>query len=231
MSNVAKASSLMRAVLVGAVLVLVAGCAETKKGEGVRASGFLGDYSMLRKGGKGEAEFIYKNPTVNWTMYRSIQLDPVTYWRDSKGRYSHADMLALANAFHRLLYNKLSPDYRMVRVPTFGAMRLQVAITDVDKGEPVLDKISTVVPVGVAINALKSKPTFVGEASIEAKLTDSITGELLYAVMDRRFGGKKLGKTMNAWKDVAAVLEFYSSQAAYRLCTLRAGQNCRQPKE
>jgi hypothetical protein len=225
-----KTSKIISAILLCTVLAIVAGCAETKKGKGVSASGFLGDYSVLRKGGKGEAEFIYKNPSVNWTKYRSIELDPITYWRDSKGRYSHADMLAMANAFHRLLHKKLSADYVMVRQPTFGAMRLQVAITDVDKGEPVLDKISTVLPVGIALNALKSKPTFVGEASIEAKITDSITGELLFAVMDRRFGGKKLGKNMHDWQDVAAILEFYSSQAAYRFCTLRAGRNCREPK-
>jgi len=230
MLTVRIAAKLIPICILCAVMVSMSGCAETKKGKGVRASGFLGDYSMLRKGGKGEAEFVYRNPNVNWSRYRSVQLDPVTYWRDSKGKYSHADMAALASAFYRLLYNKLSPDYKMVREPSIGAMRLQVAITDVDKGEPVLDKISTVVPVGIAINALKNKPTFVGEASIEAKITDSMTGELLLAIMDRRFGGKKLGKNMNAWKDVAGVLEFYSSQAAYRLCTLRAGRDCRELK-
>ncbi len=219
------------AVFVCAVVPLLVSCAETKKGKGVRARGFLGDYSVLRKGGKGEAEFVYKNPNVNWARYRSIELDPVTYWRDSKRRYSQADISKLANAFYRLLHKKLSADYAIVKAPTYGAMRLSVAITDLDKGEPVLDKISTVIPVDVVLSALKSKPSFVGEVSIEAKITDSITGELLIAVMDRRFGGKRLGKKMNAWKDVAAILEFYSSQAAYRLCTLRAGRNCREPKE
>ncbi len=226
-----RGSKFICAVLLCALVPLIVGCAETKKGEGVRASGFLGDYSVLRKGGKGEAEFIYKNPNVNWTIYRSIQLDPVTYWRDSKRRYSQADISALANAFYRLLHKKLSADYAIVKVPTYGALRLSVAITDVDKGEPMLDKISTVIPVDVVLSALKSKPSFVGDVSIEAKITDSITGELLIAVMDRRFGGKKMGKNMNDWQDVAAILEFYSSQAAYRLCTLRAGRNCRQPKE
>ncbi len=231
MLNANRGSKFVSAILLCTVMAFLAGCGETKKGKGVRASGFLGDYSVLRKGGKGEAEFIYKNPTVNWARYRSIELDPVTYWRDSKRRYSQADISALANAFYRLLHKKLSADYAIVKAPTYGAMRLSVAITDVDKGEPVLDKISTVMPVGIVLNALKTKPTFVGEASIEAKITDSITGELLLAVMDRRFGGKKLGKNMHDWQDVAAILEFYSSQAVYRLCTLRAGRNCREPKE
>ena len=83
-----RASRIIFAAMLCTMMVSVVGCAETKKGTGVRASGFLGDYSVLRKGGKGEAEFVYQNPNVNWTRYRSIQLDPVTYWRDSKGRYS-----------------------------------------------------------------------------------------------------------------------------------------------
>lgn len=216
--------------VVFATAAVLTGCSETKNYQGVRASGFLGDYSMLRKGGKGEAEFVYRNPSANWKLYDKIQLDPVTYWRDTSGKkYSHADMQGLANRFYRLLHKKLSADFKIVQWPEVGAMRLQVAITDVDKGEPVLDKISTVLPITAVGTALGGNPQFTGTASVEAKITDAITGELLIAGMDRRVGGKRMGKTMNTWKDVAAILEFYSSLAVYRLCTLQARQNCVEP--
>ena len=57
-----RASRFIFSVFLCTILVSVVGCAETKKGTGVRASGFLGDYSVSRKGGKGESEFVYKNP-------------------------------------------------------------------------------------------------------------------------------------------------------------------------
>ena len=50
----------------------------SKKGS---STGFLGDYSMLRKGEDDEALLVYRNPNVDWKSYDKIKLDPVTIWR------------------------------------------------------------------------------------------------------------------------------------------------------
>ena len=77
---------------------------------------------------------------------------------------------------------------------------------------------------------MTGKPGFVGEASIEAKLTDAETGELLAAGVDRRSGGKRLKKGFGTWDDVNAIMRFWAKQAAYRLCLLRKDTNCVKPK-
>ena len=41
-------------------------------------SGFLGDYSQLRKG--RVAQEIWIKPDVNWATYDSLQIDSVTLW-------------------------------------------------------------------------------------------------------------------------------------------------------
>ena len=121
----------------------------------------------------------------------------------------------------------------MVLRPEPGTIRIEVAITDVDRSEPVLDKMTTVIPQSLALTSLKGyitgKPGFVGEASVEAKFTDAQTGRLLAAGVDRRVGGKRLRKEMSSWEDVNQIMRYWSRQAAYRLCVLRKGTNCRQP--
>ena len=68
----------------------VAGCADTQHAKSVEKSGFLGDYSMLRKGETStmgedpEALLVYRNPKAQWKKYTKIVLDPVTLWVGTK---------------------------------------------------------------------------------------------------------------------------------------------------
>ena len=66
-------------------LALVA-CATTRQSPGVERSGFLGDYSQLREGGKDEAQLVYIKPAAGWSYYDAIMIDSVTIWRDEQGR-------------------------------------------------------------------------------------------------------------------------------------------------
>ena len=71
------------------------------------------------------------------------------------------------------------------------------------------------------------KPLFVGDASIEVKLSDSMTGEVLGASADRRVGNKRLdADSFDSWDDVHKTLIYWSDQIRYRLCKERGGQNC-----
>ena len=78
-------------------------------------------------------------------------------------------------------------------------LRIQVALTKLEESHVVLDVISTV-PAPMNVLALETrlqglvtgKPSFVGEASIESRIRDAQTGEVLGAVVNRRVGGKAL---------------------------------------
>jgi hypothetical protein len=73
-----------------------------------------------------------------------------------------------------------------------GVAKLTVALTDATSATPVLRTISVIVPQAHALNLIKAGLTgtymFVGSATGETKLTDSVTGQLLAAWADQRFG-------------------------------------------
>lgn len=66
-------------------------------------------------------------------------------------------------------------------------MRIRVAMTEADKSEVVLDTISSVIPIGVALSAVKviatSKGLSVGEIGAECEGVDSVSGQRLFAAV------------------------------------------------
>jgi hypothetical protein len=229
-------------ILCVVILGLLAGCAATKQARDVEQSGFLGDiYPLLREGKEGEALLVYKPEKINtarFAQYTKILLDPVTVWRGEESRKEgipQEDVQALADHFYSLLYLTFKEDYEMVQKPSPNTLRIQVAITKLEESMVVLDVVSTVVPQARALSTLKGlatgKPAFVGEASVEAKLSDAKTGKVLAAVVDRRVGGKKLeAEAFDTWSDVNEILDYWAKQARFRLCEARDGANCVHPE-
>jgi len=221
------------------VLATVTGCAVTQQARDVSQSGFLGeDYSLLQPGQDEEALLIYRNPSADWASYDRIRLDPVTIWIGTDSSFedfSQPDRQQLADHFYSAILVELSADYTIVETPGPGVLLVQVALTDAQASNPALDTISTVVPIGLAVSQtvglVTGKPSFVGEASAEARLVDGATGELLAAAVDRRVGGKALrGEVTDSWGDVDEAFAYWARQLRYRLCTERGDADCVPPE-
>lgn len=88
-------------------------------------------------------------------------------------------------------------------------MRMTVAIIDAEKSWTVPAFLSKLVFELLVANKLWSlasgKPVFVGEASVEFKVQDACTGELLVAGVDRRVGGQKLFELLGGFLPLSAV--------------------------
>lgn len=229
--------------ILGIVIVgLLVGCGSTKQARSVEQSGFLGDiYPLLREGKEGEALLVYKPEKIDkarFARYTKILLDPVTVWRGEESRtkgISHEEVQVLADYFFSLLYLTFKEDYEMVRKPGPNTLRIQVALTKLEESMVVLDVVSTVVPQARGLSTLKAlatgKPAFVGEASIEAKMSDAETGRILAAVADHRVGRKKLeAEAFDSWGDVDEILEYWAKLAKFRFCEARGGEKCVFPK-
>ena len=230
-------------VLGGAVglALLVGGCAETSqvKGHDVQTGFLVGSYSLLQPGKEGEANLVYLNPKARWRTYDKIMLDAVSVWlgKDSQAQDTGVippdDVRDLANSAYQKLSEQLSKDYTIVQSSGPDVMRLSVALTDVEHGMPVMDTISTIVPPSRLLSGAKKLATgtdaFVGQASVEMRLVDSQSGELLGAGIDRRAGGKTLGKGTGNWRDVENIFDYWSAKLRWRLCTLRKGSDCQSP--
>jgi len=234
-------------VLLIAGMLAGAACAATKQARTVERLGFLKElYPKMIEGDEnaGESLLSYKNPRVAQippNTYKKFMLDPVLVFRGPhskmEGISQHQAQL-MADTFYALIYQELSKDYEMVDKPGPDALRAQVAITHLEESWPMLDVVSTI-PAPMNAFALGSmlknvatgKPAFKGEAVIEAKVTDSQTGEVLRAGVDRRVGGKKLSaESFNSWADVYESLRYWAENGRYQLCKARHASDCQKPR-
>ena len=233
------------AVLFLAACVTLAGCAGTKQARTVEPSGFLQDfYPQMREGKGDEALLVYRNPHVDWptkATYKKVLLDPVMIWRgkDSKSQgLDQKDAQVIADSFYALLYQELAKDYEMVTEPGPKTFRMQAALTEAEQSRPALDILSSVpAPFNLAfvastIKTLSTgKPLFKGGASIEAKVMDADSGEVLAAAVDRRVGGRFLDREVfDSWNDVHGALRYWSQLTRFRLCQLRKQTDCVSPE-
>jgi hypothetical protein len=235
--------------MVSAILLLmlvVTGCASTQEAKSVEKSGFLGDYSLLKEGARStikegaedQALWIYKNPAADWRKYRKVWLDPVTVWMSQKDsqlkEVSVEDRQRLAALLWSKLDEQLRKDYVMTSQAGPDVMRIQAAITEAGSSNAVLDTVTSIIPQTRLLSGMKSLATgvsaFTGSASVEIKVTDTETGTLLLAAVDRRGGTKSLSGVTNSWNDVEEAYRFWAEKVRYRACQWRGGMNCVEPK-
>jgi Protein of unknown function (DUF3313) len=228
------------------LLLGAGGCAATQEAKSVEKSGFLGDYSMLKEGQrstfkeslKDQALWIYKNPAADWRKYTKIQLDPVTVWVNQKDSQLKDVSVEDRQRLAALLWSKLDEsfrkDYQMAYEPGPDVIRIQAAITEAESSNAVLDTVTSVIPQTRLLSGMKSLATgvslFTGSSSVELKITESETGTLLVAAVDRRGGTKSLSGVTNSWNDVEEAYRFWAEKVRYRACQWRGGIHCVEPK-
>ena len=206
------------------------GCASSEQASKVDTTGFLRDYSILRPGGEGEPLLYYRNPTANWLDYDKVMVDPVTIWRgeDSKlGNIPPRDLQRLS----RLLKVKTIEAVRaeglaVVQEPGPRVMRIRVALTEAEQASRAMHAMTSVVPLPSVSKMATGTRAFVGVAGIEGEVSDSVTGEVLMAGVDRRGGGRELSDVRNPWSHVEKAFQYWSDRFRQRLCEERGGKYC-----
>lgn len=204
------------------MVVLFVGCAQTHQArKAEEASGFLGDYSLLQEGEKGEAQLRYINPDADFAVYDKVMVDPVEVWCSKDSKIPQEELNNLASHLHYKIIAKLEDDYKVVQTRGPGVMRISAALTEAKKSKVGLDIVTSIVPQARLMSGLKSLATgtgsFVGGASVECKITDSNSGQMLAAAMDRQVGGKALKGSTKAWNDVEQAFERWADQLSQRL--------------
>jgi hypothetical protein len=209
-----------------ALSLTVAACATTRQTRSVEESGFLGDYSELREGGKGEAQLVYIDADADFSIYKAVLIDSVTLWHDSDlSKIPVEDRQALTDYLYKALHKELGKDYEIVESPGVGVLRVRAAITEA-KGARVLGNVITsVVPQLRMLSTLgglaSDTQVFVGKCGIEAEVTDSLTNYRLAAAVDERAGTKALRGGVGKWSDVEQAFDFWAARLRERLETLR----------
>jgi len=70
----------------------------------------------------------------------------------------------------------------------------------------------------------------VGEITSALKITDSSTGELIGAALDKRVGGKEVTKLWSSWYSADEALKYWAKRLSYVLCDVRGEANCVKPE-
>lgn len=219
------------------LVLLSAGCARTYQARYVETSHFLDDYSLLKDGEDGDALLSFWKPGINWAAYKKIILEPVISSKlpDSDlNDMTHAENHRLQELLEYRMREALKKNFKLVAHSGVDTLRIQFAITDAESSILLLDLYTSVYPSARALSLLKMLATgtesYVGKASIEGKITDSQTGELLMASADCRAGGKTLMKFFDTGDDVEQAYQYWASQLNYQLCKKQGHTDCPEPE-
>jgi hypothetical protein len=220
-------------LVVGAGAAMLAACTTTQEAKVSQADikcGFLGPVcSQLKTDAPGQQiAWLYTNPSVNWTKYKKLMIQPVTFWDDEKSKVSVEDQHRLTNFLYATLEQELTKQFQVVDQDGPDVMQLQIALIDVAAATPVLRTITMVIPQARILATLKRGITgsypFVGGVQAEFKLTDSLTGQVLAAGVDRRIGGGNISTAAQwEWGDAENVMKAWSKLAAERLSAWTKG--------
>ena len=194
-------------------LVMIFGCATQKTAH----TGFLENYPAFQPGPKDGVDSVYLKKDVDFTTYDKVMMDHVVFYFNEDAKYKgiHADEIKeLADIFHKAFAEALTDAYPLVDEPGPGVLRIRTAITDLVPSKPGLSGVTTVVPIGLAIDLVKSGAggghTGVGQASIEVEFLDSMTNERIAAALDTKPGDKLEGLTK--WGAAKGAFEFWAER-------------------
>jgi len=220
-------------VLAACLLVGLTACKTTRQVKEDQQSGFLGDYSMLQKGKKGEANYIYINTNANWAKYTKIWLKPVELWKsdDPESRINKMDeetQKMLGQEAYNALYEALTNNFQMVDSAGPDVLIIRAAITDGRRSKPAINFVSSVyMPLKVLSfgkRLITGTDLGVGYVVAEAEALDGQTNQRVFAAMDARAGTKALRTKFNStWNDAKLAFEWWGQRMDKRLMLFKQG--------
>jgi hypothetical protein len=219
--------------LTAVILLFVAACATTQEQKVTDQPSicrFLGEACHnLTPGEKGEAGLRYRNPNVNFTQYNKVEIHVVGFYGGDTAKVPPQDRQKMTNLFNTSLHEALGKKYQVVDQPGPGTMNVQVAILDAEAATPGARSVTMVVPqlrlptMGVAL--ISGKYPFAGGGQAAAKITDSMTGQLLGAAVDRRTGGGAIQTAAQwEWGDAEDAIKQWSEMVATNLYAFTSGE-------
>ncbi len=209
--------------------LLLAGCAATRQAPvEVKDSGFLRDYSILEAGGDDQAKLRYVDASADFSRYQAVLVDSVTLWSGPElAKLSPEEKRALVDHAYTALVTALSKSFRIAKVPGTDTLRVRAAITEATGAAVAPDVVATVIPqvrmIATLVGRGADTSLTVGEASGEVEVTDSVSGRVLAAAVDRRVGQRSLRGAFSRWSDVEEAWNHWAEQLRSRLVEAGAG--------
>ncbi len=193
----------------GLALALLVACADAKPRQ---FSGFLGDYSALKKVPGAQADFVYRKPGANLANYDSIMFDPVAIYYHPLSQLQAMDprdIARLAVIFQNALTDTIRDTYPVALRPGPKTLRVRGAIANLILFNPFPSIASTAV-MKFSLSTRK--------AYIEAEFLDSITNERLVAIVAvKGEDGNTKPQALTHWSQVEGAFRLWAWQFRARL--------------
>jgi hypothetical protein len=209
------------------------GCQTTRHVNVEEQSGFLGDYTLLEKGEKGIANYIYINTNANWSKYTKIWIKPLELWQAEDpespiGKLSDEAKQNLLDTFYASFYEALTNNFEIVTNGGPDVLIVHAAMTDGRKSKPVINFVTSVyLPLKVVSfgkRLITGTDIGVGKVVVEAEFLDGQTNERVAAAVDARAGTKALRtKFNNSWNDVKLSFDWWAQRFDKRLARFKQG--------
>ena len=167
----------LKSILLLLLALSVTACQVTQP---VRPSGYLVNYKHLKPVDNSGQTLYFENKQAPWQSYHSIMFNEIIIrvvpGADEKA-IDKKDLDKMRNYFQRALANAACSRLQFVNEPGEGVILLRSAIVNIE-------------PVNVAANIVSRGlfyvPVDFGEAAIEGELRDSLTGQHLASIVDRK---------------------------------------------
>lgn len=185
--------------------------------------------SMLTPGTENQAAMRYFNPNVQWSQYTKILLQPVEFWDSQNSSISQSDQQALTSyGYNTFKTNLQNAGFTIVDQPGPGVMTVRAALLNASAATPGLRSVSVLIPQARVLNYAQSLATdsyaFAGSAEGAMIVTDSVSGQVLAAAVDKRAGGMALSTAAQwSWGDAENAIDKWAQMTATRLTQLRGG--------
>jgi Protein of unknown function (DUF3313) len=208
-----------------ATALALASCATTDEGSAkdIKFSGFLGDYSDLKKGTGGQPDYVYVMPGINLAPYTRIMIDPPQAWVTSAQRekLGEKDLSYLLTSLDKAYRDALGAKWELVDRPAADVIRIRLAIDNAHGDIGVLTPFSRILPWGlVAEEGVKvTTGSYLNDGSItaEEEILDGGTGKRLAAAVDSRTGGNSVTNVFSNWGDVKDACSYWANKNVQRL--------------
>jgi len=204
----------------------LAGCAATRGRywDKPEESGFLGDYSQLKKDPEFPAALVYVRPGVDWSRYDSVMLESAGLWVSEETKNLDPEQQKmLTDVLYTKMSDALGKVFALTTEPGPNTLVVRVALTQAKGSKVALRVVTTVIPqlraAGALIGLAGDTAVTVGSATLEMEVRDLVTHRRLAAAVDDRAGTKVLfaKRAYETWGDVEAACDRWSSRIAWQL--------------
>jgi hypothetical protein len=186
----------------------------------------LPDAQLMAQDKAGSESWTYVNPSVNFTTYRNVIVDPTSVYTGPDAQFDDISQ-ADRDKYAAIMTGELQSDIGKAfptpsGPPRADTLRLRVVLLGAQKTVGGVATATRATPIGLGLNVFKSltgkKGTLTGSVLLAVEGYNAKTGELLFTAVRRRTPNPlDLPATLSTTDTVKAVAKDFANDAVLKL--------------